>query len=129
MVQSEYSAIWSRLNRIDLEPLAENPPTSELHPEFSAVLQYFLGERRTTFANVRALTSTQRSEIESHGIEVEHLVGNLENTINQKYRDSRGFQLTAVRKKAVYAVCPFTGKLVATSHSLLANLNTIFYRF
>jgi hypothetical protein len=45
------------------------------------------------------------------------------------YFDPLAFQLTAVNEKAIYAVCPFTGKLVTSHHSLLANISVIFYRF
>jgi hypothetical protein len=43
--------------------------------------------------------------------------------------DPLAFQLIAINEKAIYAVCPFAGRLVTSHHSLLANINVIFYLF
>jgi hypothetical protein len=69
------------------------------------------------------------SYLVEQGISPYYLLYNLQKTVRDGYFDPLAFQLTAARKKAVYAVCPFTGRLVTSHHSLLANINVIFYRF
>ena len=75
------------------------------------------------------LDRSDRAYLAKQGISPDHLLRNFRKTMGGGYLDSLAFQLTAINDKAVYAVCPFTGRLIASNHSLLANINVIFYRF
>jgi hypothetical protein len=128
-LQNAYAELWLRLNQTNLEPPTEHAVLGGRKRTFPSALRYFSEHTRVKIINLKALTKADNIYLKSKKISKRHIVRTLAPTINRNYRDPWAFQQTAVRKKAIYGFCPFSGQLVAASHSLLANINTIFYRF
>jgi hypothetical protein len=78
--------------------------------------------------DLRDFNEVDRTYLANQGISADYLFRNLKKTL-RTHLDALAFQLTAINQKAIYAVCPFTGQLLESHHSLLANINVIFYRF
>jgi hypothetical protein len=127
-MQNACADIWLQLNQTDLKSLAGHV-LSDGKQTFSSALQYFTDHDHAKIISLRALTKADKKYLASRGISTKHLVRNLIETMGRNYRDPWAFQLDAVRRKAIYAFCPFSGKLALSTHSFLANINTIFYRF
>lgn len=127
-MQNTHADTWLRLNQIN-PAIPEGPNPSESESLFSDALQYFTKHSQTNIINLRTLTPAQTNYLENKGIVIKYLAKNFGTHGKRRNRHSRTFQLDAVRKKAIQAFCPFCGELAESSHSLLANLNTIFYRF
>jgi hypothetical protein len=99
-----HTDISLQLNQINLKPITGQTALSEGKLTFSDALQYFAEHSHANIIISSATSGKRSSEI--------------------IYRDSWAFQLNAVRKKALYAYCPLSGRLVESAHSLLANINT-----
>jgi hypothetical protein len=130
MSVTTYRELWITLNQVQLSP----PVTQQLvgnnfKDVFSSVFHYFRDGSHPKIMNLRDLNESDLAYLVTQGICPDYLLRNLEKTIRGGYRDPLAFQLTAINAKAVYAVCPFTGRLLTSCHSLLANINVIFYRF
>ena len=54
---------------------------------------------------------------------------NLEESLKGRHLDPLSFQRRALRRKSIHAICPFSGRVIQSNQSLLANINVIFYRF
>jgi hypothetical protein len=129
MVNCLYEELWRRLNQADVRPLEEHSACDTSSLEFSNVLQHFKETTNSTSVDLRALSSADEANLAAKGISPSNLLRNLKKTLNPRYPDPRAFQLAALKTRTVHAICPFTGKRVESNHSLLANINTIFYRF
>ena len=124
-----YKDIWRCLNQTDLKPISPHFIRHQSKSEFTAVLQFFQSGANSKIINLRTLGREDHSYLARNGISAAHLFRNLEKTITGRHLDALEFQLNAVKNKAIYAICPLTGKLVESNQSLLANIHTIFYRF
>jgi hypothetical protein len=124
-----YRDIWLHLNRTDLKPIPEHLAQGESGLMVSAALKYFADHTTAKIIDLQALTETDESYLASKRISSKHVIRNLEKTLHGRYLDARAFQLNAIRRKAVFAFCPFTGRLVESTHSFLANITVMFYRF
>ncbi len=125
-MQNIYTDMWFRLNQVQVTPI---PDSSDSQFNFRSALTFFSQETRLKIINLRTLTPAERTYVESKHIILANVIKNLQTSAGQRLRDRWAFQLNAVRKTAVYAFCPFSGRLVASSRSMVANLNSIFYRF
>jgi hypothetical protein len=121
--------IWRLLNRVDPQPVPEGIFKSASTLAFSAVFDYFKETDKTRLVNLRALTAEDRSYLRGKKISLGFLRSNFRKTLFGRHLDPRAFQLTALKEKAIYAICPFTGARVSSHHSLPANINVFFYRF
>jgi hypothetical protein len=128
-MQDPYTDLWRQLNQ-------NNPQTTTGHPalethqiSFSSAFAHFAEQADAKIINLAAPTKSDHAYLAGNSITITYLIHNLEKTINRNHRDSRAFQLNAVRKKALYAISPFDGKYLESIHSLPANINTFFYRF
>ena len=121
-----YDQIWLRLNEIAPKPLPD-PDLSTV--SFPTVLQYFTENSRVKTINIGDLSDENASYLEALGISPADLRRNLKETLTTRYFDPLTFQLDALQYKSVQGYCPFAGEAVLSHHSLLANINVIFYRF
>jgi hypothetical protein len=126
---SSYREIWLHLNQRSLKPLPDHLANEPSSLTFSAVLQSFKENARAKIIHLPDLNQKDKTYLASIGISPAHLVRNMKETMRGRYLDPLAFQLNAVRSKSVSAICPFSGKRVASNQSLLANINVIFYRF
>jgi hypothetical protein len=121
--------LWLTLNKTQLQPIKE----WDAHrcKEWAENNFRYIGNNlRPKIINLYDLNVSDITYLAEHGISYHYLSYNLQKTMmTGGHFDPLAFQLTAVNEKAIYAVCPFTGKLVTSHHSLLANINVIFYRF
>jgi hypothetical protein len=124
-----YKDIWVWLNQTDLEAEPRHLTRDQLKLVFPAVLQSFKDDASSRTINLRTLSVADQNYLVSQGISPTSLFRNLRKTITGRHLDPLNFQLSAVKDKAVYASCPYTGKLVRSGHSLLANHHVMFYRF
>jgi hypothetical protein len=120
---------WFLLNAAELKPLPERVYQTNSQAGFHSAFQYFKDNAHSRFINLRMLGETDKSYLLSRGLSPRYLIANLKKTIRGAYLDALAFQSAAVNRRAVYAFCPFTGKLIKSEHSFLANINVIFYRF
>jgi hypothetical protein len=121
--------LWDLLNRPELKTLPEHLHPDRLQLGFSDCLQYFRNQSGPKIISLRDLTPADNTCLADAGISPEHLIRNLIRTVCGRQFYSRAFQLIALRENAVYAYSPFTGKLLASNQSFLANLNVTFYRY
>ena len=121
--------IWSHLNHKTLTPLPERLSKQQSPLSFAAALKWFTDTACTKSINLRPLNQEDALYLENLGISANYLLQNLKDAVGGKHLDPLGFQLDAVRRGAITATCPFTGKLLSSNQSLLANLNVVFYRF
>jgi hypothetical protein len=123
-----FDAVWRGLNTKDIEHtksrLARGGGTT-----FAAAHEYFLRHRFTRLIDLSNLKKKDEDELHNRGINTRYLIRNLRSTIRRRFYDSRSFQLAAIRRRAMFACCPFSGRIVETRYSFLANLQTVFYRF
>jgi hypothetical protein len=124
-----YRDIWLCLNQANLKPIPQHLTQYESKLTFAAVLQSFRNNAGAKIINLRTLGKADETYLVRQAISLEYLLRNLQKTITGRHLDARDFQLTAVKNRAVYAFCPFTGRLVESNHSLLANIHVVFYRF
>jgi len=124
-----YEHIWDFLNQRAPTTIPERLIHNRSRLTFRDVFEHFKNSADTKIINLRSFGDADKAYLVSKGISKKYLVRNLKKTITGAYLDPLYFQLTALRKKTVYALCPFTGKLVKSHHSLIANINVIFYRF
>jgi hypothetical protein len=120
--------LWLTLNKTQLQPIKE----LDAHrcKEWAANdFRYIGNNSRPKIINLYKLDVSDITYLAEQGISYHYLSYNLKKTMRGGHLDPLAFQLTAVNEQAIYAVCPFTGKLVTSHHSLLANINVIFYRF
>ena len=119
---------WLALNQTQLRPIRDlNIHTCE--QIFWKKLDYIGNNPGPKIINLYKLDMSDIMYLEERGISYQYVTYNLKKTMRGGHLDPLSFQLTAVNEKAIYAVCPFTGKLVKSHHSLLANINAIYYRF
>ena len=118
--------LWLTLNHVQLRPDTQQFVGNKLKNSHQPVLEQFKDNYHPKIINLGDLDLSDMAYLAKQGISSDYLLRNLR---RGKYRDALAFQLTAIKEKAVYAVCPFTSKLVTSRHSLLANINVIFYRF
>jgi hypothetical protein len=124
-----YDNIWLLLNEAELKPIPERAAPADPHVQFRRAFEYFQRRSSPKFINLGNLNDADRDNLVRAGISPRYLFANLKKTIRGAYFDALAFQSTAIIDQAVYAYCPFTGNLLKSEHSLLANINTIFYRF
>jgi hypothetical protein len=96
---------------------------------FPIIVDYFKLNTHPKIIDLRDINESDKAYLVKQGISLDYLLRNLSKTMTGAYLDPLSFQLTAIKDNAVYAVCPFTGNLLASRHSLLASISTIFYRF
>jgi hypothetical protein len=118
--------LWLTLNKIQLQPIKDAHRCKEWAINN---FRYIGSKSRPKIINLYNLDVSDMTYLAKQGISYHYLWYNLKKTMRGGHLDPLAFQLTAVNEKAIYAVCPFTGKLVISHHSLLANINVIFYRF
>ena len=124
-----YRNLWLALNKTRLQPGAHEVVANKYHMAYPDIFRSFEAHSHRKIINIRGIDEMDRDYLAKEGISTDYLLRNLRKTIRGAYLDALAFQLRAIHEKAVYAVCPFTGKLIASHHSLLANINVIFYRF
>jgi hypothetical protein len=121
--------IWLHMNQTDLKPLPEHLAPDDSGLTFVAVLQSFTENACVKTINLRDLSKRDETYLASKRISPAHLIRNLEKTLKGRHLDPLAFQLDALKHKVIYAFCPFSGKLVESNQSLLANITVVFYRF
>jgi hypothetical protein len=124
-----HKSLWFALNETKLLPLTQQVLGNGSNLVFSDVFTAFKNNSHLKIINLRELDVSVMEDLRKRGISPTYLLRNLKRTMKGGYLDALAFQLTAIKEKAVYAVCPFTGRLITSRHSLLANINVIFYRF
>jgi hypothetical protein len=124
-----FQDIWLHLNQTALKPLPGNLTPEGSSLTFATVVQYFNENACAKTINLRALDQEDATYLASLGISRSDLIRNLKETLIGRHLDPLAFQLKAVRRGAIHAFCPFSGKPVESNQSLLANINVIFYRF
>jgi hypothetical protein len=127
--EGKYRDTWARLNQTDPGPLSDEIARQPGAWEYNSVLGHFRATRNAKVINLRTLTSDEQAYLAGEGIVAAYLLKNLHKTLADRRFDARQFQIDAVRRKIVRAICPFTGTLLESSHSLPANLNAVAYRF
>lgn len=123
----DFDDLWDRLNRSEIAPIPAPILHADASADFQRAFDHFKERPQHRVVNVR-----QKDDLlflAKCGISHKYLAANLSKTVNGRYYDALAFQSIALKEKAVYARCPFTGARVASRHSLLANMNAIFYRF
>ena len=120
--------LWLTLNQNQLQPITQQVVTRPFPIEVSTCRSYFQNNSHRKII-MGDLDQSDMAYLAKHGISPDYLLRNFRKTMSGRYLDALAFQLRAINDKAVYAVCPFTGRLIASHHSLLANINVIFYRF
>jgi hypothetical protein len=128
-MSADFQYLWRELNQPRVEPLHKHGLRNDVKHSFRQIFHYFEHNTRPKVIDLSNLEDTDRNILAKHGISADYLLRNLKKTMADAYLDPLSFQLTAINEKAVYAVCPYTGKLLRSRHSLLASINTIFYRF
>jgi hypothetical protein len=126
-VRSTCDDLWRRLHDSNIN-LTTPSPGDNSHPTFEEARRFFEQTPLRTI-NLKLMSEEEQAYLFGKGMSAAYLLRNLAKTIKRRYRDSRAFQLAAVRDGLIYAFCPFSGQIVTSSDSFLANLNTIFYRF
>jgi hypothetical protein len=126
---SPYAEIWSRLNQTNLDASAIQALAGREKSEFANVLEYFKRTNNVRTVNLLTLSGEEEQYLSNCGLSRQNLVRNFKKAITGWHMDARAFQLAALRDGALYAFSPFSGERLKSRHSLLANLNTIFYRF
>ena len=124
-----YRKLWLTLNHAQLQPSTQQFIGNQFNEMFPALFRHFENNSHHKIINLRHLGESDMAYLAKEGISPGCLLRNFKKTIKGEYLDALAFQLTAINEKVVYAVCPFTGRLVTSHHSLLANINVIFYRF
>ena len=120
--------LWLTLNQAQLQPV-EEWIANKYQEDFSNNFGYLGNHPRPRIINLYKLDMSDICYLAEQGISHHYLFYNLRKTMRVGHLDPLAFQLTAVNEKTIYAVCPFTGKLLTSHYSLLANINVIFYRF
>ncbi len=128
-MQQLYDNIWLLLNEPELKPLPELAEPINPQAGFRHAFEHFRRHSSAKFINLKALNDSDREYLVGAGISPQYLFANLRKTIRGGHLDALAFQKTAISSRTVYAYCPFTGRLLKSKHSLLANINIIFYRF
>ncbi len=129
IVGKQYQIIWEHLNQLQCAPFPEHWANRSHAPSFGDALRYFTHNGCSKELNLTTLSKADATYLASLGISVRQLERNLRETTEERHLDPLGFQLDALREHAMSAFCPHSGKRVHTQHSLLANINVIFYRF
>jgi hypothetical protein len=120
--------LWLTLNQVRLQSIEESN-LQRCEQTSSRKLNYIGDNPRPKIINLYKLDLSDIMYLEQQGISYQYVTYNLRKTMRGGHLDPLAFQLRAVNEKTIYAVCPFTGRLVTSHHSLLANINVIFYRF
>jgi hypothetical protein len=125
--------IWLSLNQSYLKPINKELISSSSELIFSEVKQYFENHTKCKVINLRRLKEDDWNYFSEKKISLSYLIKNFERTINAEKDkitpDPRKFQLEAVKDKFIYAVCPFSGRLLRSNQSVFVTRSVIFYRF
>ena len=124
-----YRSLWLTLNQTRLQPITQRSVANKRNDIFPHAFHYFESNFHPKIINLRDLDKSDMAYLAKQGISRDYLFVNLKKTMRGGCLDALAFQLTAINEKVVYAVCPFTGRFLTSRHSLLANINVIFYRF
>jgi hypothetical protein len=128
-IYNKFRHLWLILNEPRRPPVPQELLCENLKDMFPRLSQYFHDNTPPKIINLHDADGSDRADLVKRGLFPEHLLSNLRKTITGAYLDPLSFQLTAIKEKSVYGICPSTGNTLRSSHSLLANINTIFYRF
>jgi hypothetical protein len=123
-----YSEMWSELHRTN-HAASSKLLNVDKEIGFMEVHNHFSSLQPPDLLNLQNLSSRDRERLIRQGISPVLLRRNFGKSFGLHYFDKRAFQIWAVKHKSVRAVCPFTGRILSSGHSLVANINTIFYRF
>lgn len=130
-----YKDIWLSLNQSYLKPINKELISSNSELIFSEVRQYFENNSKCKVINLRSLKEDDLTYLSEKFFSLRYLIKNFEKAINEEKDkdiitpDPRKFQLEAVKDKFIYAVCPFSGKLLRSNQSVFVTGSVIFYRF
>jgi tetratricopeptide (TPR) repeat protein len=152
-----YLKIWETLNQLDLSSIAEENFDVPKKLDSREIERYFTETSQYKTINLSSLNEEDKQAIERAGLSLEYLKLNQlgaisqEGVISEKLTVSElaeqlnfslqgaeaiqrnRFQLTAIADGHIYAVCPSTGKILASNRSLVLQpqkgYGCIFYRF
>ena len=123
-----YQDIWNSLNQTHPQALAEHLLQQQV--SFEAAFQYFKEHSPAVNLNLQSLSKEDEDYLAGLGIRTTWVQRNLPHAVDEPhFIDPLEFQINAARRGKLPAICPFTGALIDSRHSLLANIHVMFYRF
>lgn len=123
-------AIWLALNCTKPLISIDKREDFKLNLNYQELLRIFKESDQTKIISLKKLTESDINELTSLNFSLDYLLKNFRQRVGQVTHDTREFQNRAVSHGGyVYALCPITGQILQSNHSIPVSLSVVFHRF